>query len=241
MSRKNSGPAPDPFLERTREVLANPAFAGNPLLEPYRELADRYAHMVRTFMKTVSISDSYQLRLKELNEVLDEAMRTDYLTGLMNRRAFFDRVRPELSRSRRHQQPLCIIMGDIDRFKAVNDLFGHDVGDKVLQETARTFSSALRTEDLKVRWGGEEFLALLPETDAAGAAAAAEKLRSLIEQTPFKVAGNTIHMTISIGISEERGEDPEAAIRAADQALLEAKRTGRNRVVVASGQASSSG
>jgi diguanylate cyclase (GGDEF)-like protein len=233
VSNKNTPPAPDPFLERTREVLTDPAFAGNPLLEPYRELADRYAHMVRTFMKTVHISDSYQLRLKELNEVLDEAMRTDFLTGLMNRRAFFDRIKAELSRSRRHKRPLCILMGDIDSFKAVNDRYGHDIGDKVLQETARTFSSALRTEDLKVRWGGEEFLALLPETDAAGAAAAAEKLRSIIEETAFDVGGYSIRVTISIGLAEEWDEDPEAAIRAADQALLEAKRKGRNKVMVA--------
>jgi diguanylate cyclase len=233
MSPGSDARAPDPFLERIREVLADPAFTGNPLLEDYRELAERYTHMVRTFMKTVHISDSYQLRLKELNAALDEAMRTDFLTGLMNRRAFFDRIRPELSRSKRHKRPLCILMGDIDRFKGVNDRFGHDVGDRVLQETARTFSAALRSEDLKVRWGGEEFLALLPETDAAGAAAAAEKLRSIIEQTAFEVTGNSVHVTISIGIAEERGDDPEAAIRAADQALLEAKRTGRNRVVVA--------
>ena len=234
MSRRSDPPPPDPFLERTREVLADPAYVGNPLLEPYRELADRYSHMVRTFMKTLHISDNYQLRLKELNEVLDEAMRTDFLTGLMNRRAFFDRIKPELSRSRRHKRPLCILMGDLDSFKAVNDRYGHDIGDKVLQETARTFAAALRSEDLKVRWGGEEFLAMLPETDSPGAAAAAEKLRSIIEQTIFEVAGNSIHVTISIGLAEERGEDPEAAIRAADQALLEAKRKGRNRVVVAS-------
>jgi len=233
MKLKHESPSPDPFLERTREVLTDPAYAGNPLLEDYRELADRYAHMMRTFMKTVHISDSYQLRLKELNVALDEAMRTDFLTGLLNRRAFFDRVRPELSRSRRHRRPLCVLMGDIDSFKAVNDRYGHDVGDKVLQETARTFSSALRSEDLKVRWGGEEFLALLPETDAAGAATAAEKLRAIIEQTSFDVAGNSIKVTISIGLAQEDGDDPETAIRAADQALLEAKRTGRNKVVVA--------
>lgn len=236
MSRKNNSPAPDPFLERTREVLTDPAFAGNPLLEPYRELADRYAHMVRTFMKTVHISDSYQLRLKELNEVLDEAMRTDFLTGLMNRRAFFDRIEAELSRSRRHRWLLCILMADIDSFKDVNDRHGHDIGDKVLQETARTFASALRSEDLKVRWGGEEFLALLPETEAAGAEAAAEKLRSIIEGATFDVGGHPIRVTISIGIAEERGDDSEGAIRAADQALLEAKRKGRNRVVVAQRQ-----
>jgi diguanylate cyclase len=233
VSRKVNGPVQDPFLDHTREVLADPSFAGNPLLEDYRELADRYAHVVRTFMKTVHISDSYQLRLKELNAALDEAMRTDYLTGLMNRRAFFDRIRPELSRSRRHQRSLCILMADIDRFKAVNDRYGHDLGDKVLQETARTFSLALRAEDLKVRWGGEEFLAMLPETGIVGAAAAAEKLRSVMESTSFEVGGNSIHVTISIGIAEESGDDPEAAIRAADQALLEAKRAGRNRVAVA--------
>ena len=233
MSFRQDSPGPDPFLERTREVLADPAYAGNPLLEQYRELADRYAHVIRTFTKTVHISDGYQLRLKELNAALDEAVRTDYLTGLMNRRAFFDRVRPELSRSRRHERSLCILMGDIDRFKTVNDQYGHDVGDMVLRETARTFASSLRSEDLKVRWGGEEFLALLPETDANGAAAAAEKLRSVIEQSAIDVAGSSVRVTISIGIAEERGDDPEAAIRAADQALLEAKRTGRNRVVVA--------
>ena len=235
MSVKRDSAMPDRFLERTREVLTDPAFAGNPLLEDYRELADRYAHMVRTFMKTVHISDSYQLQLKELNAALDEAMRTDFLTGLMNRRAFSDRARPELARSKRHRRPLCILMGDIDSFKDVNDRYGHDLGDKVLQETARTFASALRSEDLKVRWGGEEFLALLPETDLAGAAKAAEKLRSIIEQTVFNFAGNSIRVTISIGIAQERGDDPESAIRAADQALLEAKRTGRNKVVVSEG------
>lgn len=146
---------PDPHLERARRILEDPAFAGDPMREAFRELAERYERMHRTFMKVIRISDGYQLRLKELNAALDETMRTDYLTGLLNRRAFFERMEAEISRSRRHGRPMCILMADVDRFKLVNDNFGHDVGDRVLRETARIFSSSLRAADLKARWGGD--------------------------------------------------------------------------------------
>jgi PleD family two-component response regulator len=105
-------------------------------------------------------------------------------------------------RTRRHDRPLCILLADIDEFKAVNDRHGHDVGDKVLQETARTFSSCLRDEDLK-------------------------------EESTVIVSGESVRVTLSIGVAEERDRDPEEAIRSADQALLEAKRTGRNKVMLA--------
>lgn len=233
MSRKTTTPTPDPLLEKAKQILGNPSFAGNQLLEPYRELAEAYGRTLRIFSKTMRISDGFQRRLKELNAALDEAVRTDYLTGLMNRRAFFERVGPEMSRSRRHERPVCVLMTDIDHFKQVNDSFGHDAGDRVLKETASIFASSLRSEDLTTRWGGEELLALLPETELAGAVVAAEKLRSVIEQSVVTVAGREIRITLSIGVAEGLDEEPEAIIRAADQALLDAKRQGRNRVVVA--------
>lgn len=224
---------PDPVLEKAKQIVVDPSFANDPLLDSYRELTEAYGRTLRIFNKTMRISDGFQRRLKELNAALDEAVRTDYLTGLMNRRAFFERVVPEMSRSRRHERPVCVLMADIDRFKQVNDSFGHDAGDRVLKETARIFASSLRSEDLTARWGGEELLAFLPETELAGAVAAAEKLRSVIEQSVVPVAGRVIRITLSVGVAEGLEEDPEVIIRAADQALLDAKRQGRNRVVVA--------
>lgn len=222
----------DEALDEAAKVLSDPRFAADPLLPAYRALAQSYEHSMRNFMKTLRISDRYQLRLKELNEALDQAMRTDYLTGLLNRRAFFDRVEEERSRSRRHGGKICILMADIDDFKVVNDRFGHDAGDAVLVATTRAIVAGLRHEDLKVRWGGEEFLALLPETSLQGALAAAEKLRSLVAETVTEAKGERISLTLSIGVAEDLADSIEEAIRAADQALLEAKRLGKNRTVL---------
>ena len=233
-SKRNIGSAVDPFLERVQRNIADPAYKGNPLLRPYKDLAGRYEETMRTLVRSVRISDEYQTKLKQLNQVLDDMMRHDYLTGLMNRRAFYDRAKTELSRSRRYGRPVCILMGDVDKFKSINDRYGHDVGDTVLKETAQAFTVCLRDEDLKVRWGGEEFLAFLPETNPEGALAAAEKLRKYIESTEIWAAGNAIKVTISIGIAPKGDRDLEEAIKEADSALYEAKALGRNRVVLGS-------
>jgi diguanylate cyclase (GGDEF)-like protein len=228
----------DPFFDRVKAVMEKPEFKDNPLLGPYRELAKMYETVTRTLMQTVRISDDYQGRLKELNEALADAMRTDYLTGLMNRRAFAERLKVELARSSRYNRQICFLMADVDHFKTINDKYGHDVGDAVLKETAKAFKLCLRSEDIKARWGGEEFLALLPETDESGALRAAEKLRSYIEKTEITEAGNCIKVTISIGVAEKGQKSPEEAIKDADSALYEAKTSGRNRVVARNGQAS---
>jgi len=229
MSDENVGDTPDPGLEEISSVLRNPAFAADPLLPKYKVLAERYEKTLRSFMKTLRISDRYQLRMKELNEELDAAMRTDYLTGLMNRRAFFDRVDSERSRAKRHGRPLSIIISDIDEFKLVNDRHGHAAGDAVLRLMASVLLASLRQEDLCVRWGGEEFLVLLPDTDIAGAAAAAEKLRAAVESAVTRFESKEIRVTLSAGAAENRGEEVEDTIRVADEALLQAKRSGRNR------------
>jgi two-component system cell cycle response regulator len=124
---------------------------------------------------------------------------------------------------------------DIDYFKAVNDNYGHDVGDEVLREFAKRIGANIRGIDLACRYGGEEFVVVMPETDAAFAYAVAERLRKSIETTPIQIGGapGSINITISIGIaaSEGEGDTADALLRRADQALYSAKRSGRNCVV----------
>jgi diguanylate cyclase (GGDEF)-like protein len=224
----------DPYLKHVRKQLVDPAHADNKLLAVFQEFAERYEAMRRTLVRTVRIADDYQKRLQEANRKLDEAMRTDYLTGLLNRRAFYDRLEAELARSRRHSRPTCILMCDVDHFKSVNDKYGHDVGDLVLKEIASSLKFCLRNEDLKVRWGGEEFLALISETDVRGAAVAAEKFRAYVESKELESAGSRLRVTVSIGVTEFGSLSPEEAIKEADQALYEAKNSGRNKVVLTS-------
>ena len=124
---------------------------------------------------------------------------------------------------------------DIDYFKAVNDTYGHDIGDEVLKEFASRIAANVRGIDLACRYGGEEFVVVMPDTDVAFAYSVSERLRNRIETTPFRIsrAPNALNLTISIGIagSEGQSDSAEALLHRADQALYSAKRTGRNRVV----------
>jgi len=164
------------------------------------------------------------------------AMR-DVLTGLANRRAILDLLRSSVARARRQGQWLSVLMVDIDHFKAVNDNHGHQAGDAVLRQVAQTLASRLRAQDQIGRFGGEEFLVLLPDTQAEGARVLADALRQAVQQTSTPWGGQQIVVTISIGVcghplSEHDG--PESLIEAADRAMYQAKRLGRNRVELAS-------
>ena len=227
-------------LEQVKALIADRPNESDPLIEPVRKLVISYEHLRRSYTTTVNTSESYQEKLRELNAELDKAMRTDFLTGLMNRRAFYDRINAELSRSKRHKRPLCIILADVDKFKSVNDKYGHGIGDAVLKVVAQAFVENLRTEDLRVRWGGEEFLAMLPETDARGAVSAAEKLREWIEAKEIQASGVSLKVTMSLGVAEKADKTIDDAIREADQALYQAKESGRNRVMLYTPGASSS-
>ncbi len=172
--------------------------------------------------------------LQEANRQLAEMSRTDALTGLPNRRGFLEACAAELERSRRSGRPFAIVLADVDRFKRVNDTLGHAAGDAALSGIARGIRDALRAQDLVARWGGEEFILLLPETDAAGATQVAEMVRAAIAASPFELAGSTLLLTASFGVAEHR--DPtrlEPTIAAADRALYRAKESGRNRVASA--------
>lgn len=173
--------------------------------------------------------------LREANERLSQLAVTDSLTGLANRRALFETMNREIERSKRHSHPLAIIMFDIDRFKAINDLHGHTAGDRVLQRVAELARSVVRSGDLLARYGGEEFLLLAPETDSLHAVQLAERIRIALHAADVPVDHTTIRFTASFGIAslKEDDRDASAVIARADQALYAAKEGGRNRVVAA--------
>jgi diguanylate cyclase (GGDEF)-like protein len=159
----------------------------------------------------------------------------DALTGLANRRAALDRLTSEVARARRSGNPLSVLMLDLDRFKSVNDTWGHAVGDMVLVETAGILRSELRGEDLGVRFGGEEFLAILSGTDVEAARHVAERIRRRTAESRVCANDNdVIHITISIGVAMFDGrEDAASLIARADAALYRAKERGRDRVELA--------
>ena len=163
--------------------------------------------------------------LRAANARLEVEARTDVLTGLLNRRYATLELERLLAAAARHGRELSVLMLDIDHFKTLNDAHGHEAGDDVLRTIAGRLGGALRAGDVLARWGGEEFVALLPDTGAGGAAVVAERMRvSAAQATP---------VTISVGCATWRaGEDAGALVARADGALYEAKRAGRNRVAL---------
>jgi diguanylate cyclase (GGDEF)-like protein len=174
------------------------------------------------------------------NARLFDSATFEGLTGLYRREALLEILDREWSRSQRYERPLAVALADLDHFKEVNDVFGHLSGDLVLQRVAAELRLLLRETDFIGRYGGEEFLMVLPETTLEGARLFAEKVRQRIEQLEVPVEGRTpIRVTLSIGVSsrEEIRNDSRvrarALIAAADEALYEAKKNGRNRVEAA--------
>lgn len=177
------------------------------------------------------------LRTKRDTDRLRVAAATDPLTGLMNRGQLGPRVAELVASSRRTGRPLACLMVDLDFFKTVNDTYGHQAGDAVLVEVARRLEQVKRASDVLVRYGGEEFLALLPETDLDGALVVAEKLRAAIAEAPVVFEPETdgpieISVRASVGVSwlDEGMYDATLLVAAADDALYRAKERGRNRV-----------
>ena len=185
-----------------------------------------------------------QIKRKRYNDRLRMSVRqtielavTDGLTGLSNRRYLDNHLKVLFNRAAARSKPLSVCITDIDRFKSVNDAYGHDAGDEVLKEFAARVRSTVRGADLACRYGGEEFVVVMPDTDATSAGAIAERLRSIIESQPFhlKTAGIMLNITASLGLacSTQGAETPEQLLKQADRALYEAKNGGRNRVVAA--------
>jgi diguanylate cyclase len=177
-----------------------------------------------------------KIRTAELTKLCDDQesrLMLDVLTQVHSRYAYELRLEEEYQRWSRHKQPLVYSMWDIDGFKSVNDTYGHDAGDRLLQMIAALLSRNKRTQDFLARVGGEEFVLLLPMTDADSGAKVAEKLRELIESKGFHHRGQPVRVTISCGLTEFRdGDTPQTVYSRADEALYEAKQNGRNRCVV---------
>jgi diguanylate cyclase (GGDEF)-like protein len=184
--------------------------------------------------ETTELNELLKQKNSELQEVqkqLEELVRIDPLTELFNRREILRFLQEEQARINRSNGTLTVILADVDHFKKVNDDYGHDAGDYVLVQLGNIFHENLRNQDKVGRWGGEEFIFLLPETDETGALQFAGKIRSLVEEHEFSYDRDILHVTISMGVSVLRKDmKPEISIKEADLAMYKAKMMGRNQV-----------
>ncbi len=174
-----------------------------------------------------------QEQLLEAREALRVRATHDALTGMLNRASILDVLEKEVARSVREEQPLSVLMMDLDRFKLINDTRGHLAGDAVLRDAATRMQTCIRRYDSAGRYGGEEFLFVLPSCDLKGACAEAERIRQAMDAAPFHVLGEPLNVTCSIGVASRSWSgagDTAALLREADRALYLAKDGGRNRV-----------
>jgi diguanylate cyclase (GGDEF)-like protein len=173
--------------------------------------------------RTAELKDS-QINLIEANRRLSDLAVSDFLTGVLNRRGFFERASAEMARHKRKSQPFCVLLIDLDDFKRINDTFGHDAGDLALRLVADAFRLDLRPTDLLARYGGEEFIILLPESTEKLAMPLAERLRVAVERIELLHNDQGIVLTVSIGVANSAtASDLNAAIVEADRNLYAAK------------------
>ncbi len=229
--------------ERARVLEAFEAGADDFLTKPF----DRGELLVRMHAgsRIVELEASLMRRSREihkanaemaiLNEKLKRLATTDELTGLFNRRQTMTKLKDAWELANRYDQPLSCVSLDIDRFKSVNDTFGHAAGDVALKSTAQALSTATRTTDIVGRIGGEEFVVVAPNTDLDNASILAERIRKHIEETVVRHDAIELAITVSLGVAGKQAvmENPEVLLNKADEALYKAKRTGRNRYCVA--------
>ncbi|MCP4406537.1 MAG: sensor domain-containing diguanylate cyclase [Gammaproteobacteria bacterium] len=204
-------------------------------------LLEYFAAQVAVSIENAMLNDELEARVEErtaklahANVKLQELAVIDFLTGIYNRRHFFDLAEKELARTRRYHRPLAIIMFDLDRFKQVNDQHGHLAGDQVLQSVVRRIRACVRVTDILGRYGGDEFVIMLPETPLYDAERIAERMHQTIAVQPIEVGETKIAVTISVGITsmdEVESISLTAMIDRADQALYVAKQAGRNQII----------
>lgn len=169
------------------------------------------------------------IRAEEQMELL---ATTDTLTGLFNRRKMHELINQEVVRYQRDKKSFLLVITDIDHFKQFNDNYGHDCGDYVLKQVSQLMKDSLRQQDIVARWGGEEFLIMLPETELEGGVQAIEKLRETMANTVYEYEANTFSVTMTFGVTVYDGScDVDGCIKRADEMLYAGKRGGRNRVV----------
>ncbi|NQD36616.1 diguanylate cyclase [Permianibacter sp. IMCC34836] len=213
-----------------------------------RELRQSQAELEqRVERRTAELQDANRQLQAEISErermakLLEQTARTDFLTKLINRRAMAQSLQTEVARLERANSEsgrveaasgtFSMVLVDIDHFKNINDQFGHDIGDEVLKALARAFEASVREQDIVARWGGEEFLILLPNTGQADAVEQAERLRQLLDSDKLRIDRYPHRVTASFGVSEySKGQSVESMLKQADVALYQAKAQGRNQV-----------
>jgi two-component system, cell cycle response regulator len=213
-------------LEESRDI---------PWRSHYEDLFGKYRKLVAQTRRLVRMGDRMQEELLGAREAVEFQATHDFLTHLWNRAAIMDALDKELARRKREKGPLALIMADIDHFKQVNDLYGHPAGDAVLREASRRLESNVRPYDFVGRFGGEEFVVVVPGCDAQNGRVLAERLRLAFSDTPMVTLDGVFNVTLSLGVTAvdcERECDSASMIREADQALYFAKNNGRNRVEV---------
>jgi diguanylate cyclase (GGDEF)-like protein len=195
----------------------------------------RVAAMQRQNARLNALVEERTADLESLNQKLHTQSQTDYLTGLYNRRGFNERFAWLRSYAQRHPQPLSLVLLDIDHFKVFNDTYGHEAGDELLVSISQLLSDNLRKQDIVARWGGEEFVLLLPDTPTEGAQKLCEKLRTLIagHELPHAEGSRQVTATLALFTSAVGDDDLDTMLHYADQALYAGKGSGRNKVVVA--------
>jgi two-component system chemotaxis family response regulator WspR len=234
-------------LELVRKYRASPVAAEIPIMvlstkedpitksEAFAAGANDYLVKLPDRIELVARVRYHSRAYRALAALRDQATR-DGLTGLWNRNMIFDTLAQELARAEREGTPLAIVMADLDKFKSINDSFGHPTGDAVLQQASRRLSECVRTYDHVGRYGGEEFLIVLPNCDRELARKLSERLRKSVADTPMNVEGKELHITCSLGVAftdTPNKTSVAALVQAADEALYLAKQTGRNCVQVA--------
>ena len=210
----------------------------NLILDENKSVTQRYDRHLKRLEKITRISDLYQKDLIQLNDRLHHASRHDPLTDLPNRRSISARLEELVSLAKRKGTGFALIMLDIDYFKVVNDNYGHETGDKVLCRVAETLEETLRGCDTAGRWGGEEFLIILPETTAEQALEVAHRLGDRVRHirlsepcVSYKSGSQTLSVSASLGVSAYRPDESyEETLRRADDAMYRAKAQGRDRV-----------
>jgi diguanylate cyclase len=191
---------------------------------PLRQTDGEIRHLLIT-VDDVTERALTQHRLRELNI-------RDQLTGAYNRRYLESRLAEECNRHGRYGRPLSVIMLDIDFFKKVNDQHGHEAGDRVLAAVAKRLSGSIRKSDCLVRYGGEEFCCILPETGLESACLLADRFRAAVEQLGIPTGSGKLQVTISLGVAQLKADDtPLSLLKRADEGLYDAKHSGRNRVM----------
>lgn len=225
-------------LDELRQVVVTKlTFLRQALETKRKDDAQRLAHATEKMddlQRNVTQMRQEMSAAQEQSRQLEEQLQQDALTGLLSRRGYEERMAQEFERYRRYRQQLSLIVFDLDHFKQVNDQFGHQSGDKCLKLISRYIRPVIRKSDALARYGGDEFVLILPGIDCSGAAQVAEKIRHLVEQIRFLYEGRRVPLSLSMGVAQadERDESAEHLFKRADQALYAAKEEGRNRVKV---------